>query len=561
MLKAERNMTLAFAYARLSREEAEKESKSESSESIKNQLSIIRDYCDRNGITIVKEFYDDGYSGASFDRPQFQEMISMLETLPVGLVITKDLSRLGRDMTASSNYADTYFPSHGIRFLTVDLRFDSDKDNVFAPFEFAMNDVQLRATSSKVKTVLNNKRQNGQYCTCPPYGYKKDPKDKNRLIPDPETAPVVQKIFRLAAEGYSSLKIAETLNNGTDIPPLLYRSTCRDSFTEQGKARASRFWNYTTVKRVLKNEVYLGNTLLGKTKKINYKSNFKARVPRENWAITLGTHEPLVSKEQFEEAQKNLAKGTKDYRKYDHVRKSIFGGVAFCAQCGHAMCSSGTVHKGERVKYWQLSCIHQRKDVENPCPGTHIRYSDLVDLVKEELNELLTLTDEEIEAIVQSAIKEAGSDSRKQEKEAMIKKAFARIQIIDKMIPKMFENNALGYLSDQDLKKMCGELQEEKITLQSTIAEAESTGKEDDVRDRYEQFFALVKNATRIEELDADTVRTFIERIEIGPKVFENGLKAATHRNTPFKQDVRIYFRFIGEQKADFYEVNDCATI
>ena len=179
--------TLAFAYLRLSNEEAQ----GGESSSITNQRMIVQNYCKQNNITLVREFVDDGYSGGNFNRPGFKEMLKQLEQGKANLVITKDLSRLGRDMREASYYAEQFFPEHGIQFLAIADNFDTEHDNIMAPFLFAMNEVYLRDGSRKVKDVLRSKRESGQYCACPPYGYRKDRENRHRLAPDEATAPVV----------------------------------------------------------------------------------------------------------------------------------------------------------------------------------------------------------------------------------------------------------------------------------------------------------------------------------------------------------------------------------
>ena len=317
-------LTLGFAYLRLSNEEAQ----GGESSSITNQRMIVQNYCKQNGITLVREFVDDGYSGGNFDRPAFQEMMCQLEQGKANTVITKDLSRLGRDMREASYYAEQFFPEHGIHYIAIGDNFDTERENIMAPFLFAMNEVYLRDGSRKVKDVLRSKRQNGQYCACPPYGYRKDREDKHRLAPDEQTAPVVQRIFERAARGDSSRKIALDLNADGVIPPLKYRVLYRDEFSQEGAARASDVWNYTTVKRILKNPVYLGHTLLGKSKKVSVKSKKKVPVPRDDWAVTENTHPPLVTKQLYERAQQNLGRGSRGCRAYGQVRKSIFSGSA-----------------------------------------------------------------------------------------------------------------------------------------------------------------------------------------------------------------------------------------
>ena len=238
------NLALAFAYLRLSIEEA---NKGESS-SITNQRAIVQNYCRQHGLTLVREFVDDGYSGGNFDRPDFIEMMRQLDQGKANTVITKDLSRLGRDMRESSYYAEQFFPEHGIRYIAIADNFDTEQDNIMAPFQFAMNEVYLRDGSRKVKDVLRNKRENGSYCACPPYGYRKNPTNRDQLIPDEMTAPIVQRIFKRAGQGASCLTIAEELNLDDVIPPLKYRVLYRDEFSEEGAAHASDTWKHTTIK-------------------------------------------------------------------------------------------------------------------------------------------------------------------------------------------------------------------------------------------------------------------------------------------------------------------------
>lgn len=536
-------VTLAYAYLRLSREEA----KNGESSSIKNQRDIITSYCKSHGITLLHVFTDDGWSGGNFDRPGFQEMMRELEKGKVNMVITKDLSRLGRDMRESSYYAEQFFPEHGIRYLTIADNFDTEHENVMAPFQFAMNEVYLRDGSRKVKDVLRNKRENGQYCCCPPYGYKKEPTNKNHLIPDEITAPVVQRVFARAAKGDSCRTIAMELNRDGVIPPLKYRVLYRDEFSDEGAARASDVWNYTTVKRILKNRVYLGHTILGKSRKASVKSKKKLAVPEQDWAITPNTHVPLVTEAEFELAQKNMGRGTKNYQAYDHVRKSIFSGIAVCGRCGYSLCSCGTVYKGEREKYWYLSCTHQRQDILDPCDGVRIRYADLLELIKADLNSLLDLSDEAVECLIQNVYKKAQGENSQQERKLQREKANARLATISKIIAKLYTDNAEGHLSDERLFQMVEELEREAKGLNQLLSELEIPDPAAEIAENYRQFFELAKQYSHIDTLDRDTLVTFVERIEVGPKLLPDGVEMATHRNQPYRQVVRIFYKFIGE--------------
>ena len=537
------NLTLGFAYLRLSNDEA----KSGESASITNQRSIIQSYCRQHNFTLVREFVDDGWSGGNFDRPAFQEMMRQLEQGRANVVITKDLSRLGRDMREASYYAEQFFPEHSIRYIAIADNFDTNHENIMAPFHFAMNEVYLRDGSRKVKDVLRSKREDGKYCACPPYGYRKADKNNNLLVPDEMTAPVVQRIFQQAARGDSSRKIALDLNDDGVIPPLKYRVLYRDDFSPEGAARASDLWNNTTVKRILKNEVYLGHTLLGRSRKVSVKSKKKISVPEKEWAVTRGTHQPLVTTELFERAQHNLGKGAKDYRSYDRVRKSIFSGVAVCARCGHALCSAGTVYNGEREKYWYLSCTHQRKGVAERCEGVRIRYADLLELVRQELNYFLSLSESEERELVREVIRRSGSEENLTIRKMQREKAQARLAVIDKIVTKLYTDNAEGKLSDDRLSSMVSELERESANLKELLAELDMPSQAEETQDRFERFFALTRQYTHLETLDRETLLTFVEKIEIGPKELPDGVEKATHRNQPYRQSVRIFYKFIGE--------------
>ena len=536
--------TLGFAYLRLSNEEAQ----GGESSSITNQRMIVENYCRQNGITLVREFVDDGYSGGNFNRPGFKEMLKQLERGQANLVITKDLSRLGRDMREASYYAEQFFPEHGIQYIAIADNFNTEHDNIMAPFLFAMNEVYLRDGSRKVKDVLRSKRESGQYCACPPYGYRKDREDKYRLAPDEMTAPVVERIFQRAAAGDSSRKIALDLNADSIIPPLKYRVLYRDEFSEEGAAHASDTWNYTTVKRILKNPVYLGHTLLGKSKKVSVKSKKKVAVPRDNWAVTEDTHPPLVDQALFQRAQENLGRGSRDYRAYDQVRKSIFGGVAVCGKCGHSLCSCGTVYKGEREKYWYLSCTHQRQDIANPCQGVRIRYADLMELVRQDLNGLLARSDEELETLVQEAVNRIGSQENLKTRQLKREQAEARVATIDKIVTKLYTDNAAGKLDDERLSRMVANLEKESAGLKAVLEKLNAPSPAQQTADSYARFFELVRSCTRLEQLDRDTLVTFVDRIEIGPKVYEDGShKIPARANQPYRQSVRIFYKFVGE--------------
>lgn len=533
---------LAFAYLRLSVEEAQ----NGESSSIVNQRTMITQYCEQHGIILVRVFTDDGWSGGNFDRPGFKEMIKALRTGQANMVITKDLSRLGRDMREASYYAEEYFPDHGIRYIAIADNFDNEAENILAPFQFAMNEVYLRDGSRKVKDVLRSKREQGQYCACPPYGYKKHERNKSLLIPDEMTAPVVQRIFRQSAEGDSCRTIAMELNADGVIPPLKYRVLYRDNFTDKGASYASDIWNGTTVKRILKNRVYLGHTILGKSKKPSVKSKKKVPLPQDQWVITENTHEPLITEAVFEKAQINMGRGTKRYQGYDYTRKSIFSGITVCERCGYSLCSGGTVYKGEREKYWYLSCTHQRQDIMDPCKGVRVRYADLMEVVRQDLNAILSMDDEAIAEMVREIIEKKYNAVNLQQRQIQKERSIARLNTIDKIITKLYTDNAVGKIDDERLERMVAELERESINLNAMIEDLSEEHPAEELQRNFDRFFSLARRYTHIETLDRDTLITFIERIEVGPKELPPNFQSIP-RKQPYRQKIRIFYKFIGE--------------
>ncbi len=532
----------AFIYMRLS-----KDDKLIESESITNQRELIHSFCLQNKIRVIGEFFDDGRTGINFDRPGFAEMIASLDRMEPDLVITKDLSRLGRDMTESSYYAEQFFPNKGICYLAIHDHFDSFEENMFAPFLFAMNDVYVRDTSRKIKAVLHQKKSSGQYCACPPFGYRKSDKDKNVLVPDEITAPIVKRIFELSASGLSTRKIADSLTADGVITPLKYRVLYRDDFSEKGANKATDLWNFVTVKRIIKNPVYLGHTMLGKTKKQSLKSSMKVKVPKAEWYITENTHEPLVDLDLFDRANDTLNKNWRDYSKSvsrnDGVRASIFRGLVFCQNCGGSMPSGGSVYNKDGKSYWYLVCSNIPKRSRHHCEhGARIRYQDLIDIITKDINAVIELTDEQIDRIL---VNIKNDDATARHNDFIRKQCDAirtEIETSNRVIEKLYLDNVTGKISNERLDSLMSNITEKLKTQESTLCNLQSQMiQKEDMSERYLKFFEVVKSFSKIETLTPEILHAFIDRIEIGEKSIKN---ARIHQHAT--QDIKIYYKFIG---------------
>lgn len=314
-------------YMRLSREDGDKEESS----SVTNQREMLKRYVsEQENFFILKEYVDDGYTGTNFDRPGFKQMIEDIEAGIIDTVITKDLSRLGRERLGVGHYTEIYFPEHNVRYIAlldnIDTYFDAGMNDM-APFKGVINDMYVRDISKKIRSSLIERKKAGNFLgVTAPYGYQKDPNNKFHLIINEKEAEVVKRVFRLYLEGNGLTRIAQILTkDGIPVP-----GESRDI----GKTRRTALyssWKQTTIRRILDNRVYLGELVQFKRRKINYKSKRRITVPEEERYICRGTHEAIIDEESFNAVQ-NILKKNKSFKgtKHDY----LFKGLLFCSECG-----------------------------------------------------------------------------------------------------------------------------------------------------------------------------------------------------------------------------------
>ena len=314
-------------YIRLSREDGDKEESS----SVTNQREILKRYVsEQQNFFIVKEYVDDGWTGTNFDRPKFKEMIADIEAGIIDTVITKDLSRLGRERLGVGHYTEIYFPEHNVRYIAlldnIDTYIDSGMNDM-APFKGVINDMYVRDISKKIRSSLIERKKAGNFLgVTAPYGYQKDPNNKFHLVINEKEAEVVKRVFRLYLEGNGLTKIAQILTkDGVPVP---------GESRNIGKTRKTALyssWKQTTIRRLLDNRVYLGELVQFKRRKINYKSKRRITVPEEERYICKGTHEAIIDEEDFNTVQ-NILKKNKSFKgtKHDY----LFKGLLYCAECG-----------------------------------------------------------------------------------------------------------------------------------------------------------------------------------------------------------------------------------
>ena len=291
-------------YMRLSREDLGGEKNEKESAGIESQRLLLRRFAEERGFFVAEEYVDDGYSGTSYDRPAFLRMREDIEAGRISVVLVKDLSRLGRNYIATGELTEVYFPKHRVRLIAVNDGYDSaEETDDLAPFRHVMNEMYARDISRKIRSALRAKSMAGQYIgSFAPYGYRKSEADHNRLVIDGEAAKVVSAIFRQSAEGRSTREIAEELNDRGIPIPLDYRKI------KEGCESEGRKWTSSGVCKILRNRVYLGHTIQGKSRKISFKAKGSISVEREAWIVVPDTHPPLVSKEEFALAQRKKGK-------------------------------------------------------------------------------------------------------------------------------------------------------------------------------------------------------------------------------------------------------------
>ena len=369
----------AADYARISREDGDKEE----SDSIGTQFDIIDDYIAHNDdITFIDRYSDDGWSGTNFDRPDFMRLMEDIKKGKINCVIVKDLSRLGRNYILVGQYLEMIFPMLNIRFISVNDRIDSTKDpasinNALVSFKNVMNDEYCRDISNKVRSSLDRKRSKGEFIgSFASYGYMKDPDDHHHLIVDPVAAEVVKNIFDWFLQGMSIIGIAKRLNHMGIPNPSAYKRQCGLNYKHPA-GQLDSAWPDSSVKRVLKNRLYVGDMVQNKNRTKSYKVQVSVAVPEENWVIVPNMHEAIIDREKFETVQQLLMRDTRTSPGINHV--SIFAGYIRCADCLRAMGKKSVAQSYGKYHYYV--CQTFRKAGRNLCTKHTIREKQLYDAV------------------------------------------------------------------------------------------------------------------------------------------------------------------------------------
>lgn len=510
-------------YCRLSQEDYS----SGESNSIENQKYILQQYAEKNGFMPFEFYVDDGYSGVNFDRPDFQRMIDDVTSGKVGTIVSKDLSRLGRNHIGVGLYTEEIFPKLGVRYIAVNDGYDTANLNSsaidIAPFYNIINEFWVRQTSQKVRATCRAKAERGEWIgSRPPYGYMKDPAaPKKHIVPNPETAPVVKEIFDLCAQGKKLTEIADLLEQRHIYCPNYYYYTKTGNVIVALDEEHPYTWSIRTIIEILENVVYIGHTVSLKTEVISYKVKKSLKNPEDKQVFTQNTHEAIIDLDTWEIVQQ-IRSNKRRFTKSGY--KSIFAGLVYCADCGSKLTIRTSKTKSGETYFF--ICSQYRKKKKADCTihtiGEKALYTQTLLAVQ-----LVTSMVAEREAdfrkiVLQSTEKETNKVITASSKR--LSKAIARLEEIRKLVKRLYEDNISGKVSDADYKSMSEDFANERKVLETDISvlrsEVEMLKEKASGAD---EFIALAKKYSDITELNIEIMNSLIERIIVHERVKSEG--------------------------------------
>lgn len=534
-------------YLRLSKDDGDfslSENGKTESNSIHNQRELLMSFLQGHPeMELVGEYKDDGYTGTNFDRPDFQKMIQDIQKGLINCVIVKDLSRFGRDYIECGRYIEKLFPQLGVRFIAVNDHFDTasgnQSDSIVVPFKNLINDSYSRDISIKVRSNLAVKRNKGEFIgNFTVYGYVKDPENKNHLLIDEYAASIVRNIFRWKLEGFSPVSIADKLNKAGILSPMEYKKAKGSRYETSFKKSALAEWSHVAVRRILKNEIYTGVMLQGKRTTPNYKTKTEIKKAESEWARKEGTHEPIVSKAEFDLVQRLLREDTRAGTPSAPVHPLC--GKLLCGKCGEPVVRKSTTSGGRIYAYYLCKSYGSKK---TGCASRRFGEDKLHGLVlaviKQEIDVLLDM---------EKALK-SYKDASWEESE--MKKIDTNIAMQEEIIRKnndlrmgVYEDFQAGILSREEYAEYRADFSVRIDTAREAIRQllAEKSEIQDSLGNQknwLEQFHEYVG----IKELDRRYVVALIDRIYL----FDDGSIEIVFRHKNQKERI---LNFIREQEA-----------
>ena len=520
-------------YCRLSRDDDQQGD----SNSIVNQKAFLARFAREKGFRNIEYFVDDGYSGANFQRPDWQRMMALVDEGKIGIVVAKDMSRIGRNYLEVGMYTEITFPQNHVRFIAVNSGVDSanQQDNEFAPFLNIINEFYVKDGSKKVRASMKLKGESGEYLTTiPPYGYMKDPEDKKKWVVDAEAASVVRRIFSLCVDGNGPTQIARILREKQVPTPTVYQSRMGQAVRCIPPDNPYN-WNGSTVSAILERMEYCGHTVNFKTHRQSYKIKKTIENPPEQWKIFRNTHEAIVDEETFERVQE-LRRNKR--RPAKTGKTNLFSGVAYCADCGEKMYYCTTLNFEERQDHFV--CSTSRKKGKDVC-GTHFIRAVVLEKGVLRFLQILLWYISDCESLFREKLGAKRKEDFKKElsaKRRQLTQAQRRIEELDRLFKRIYEDNISGKINDSRFQKLSGDYENEQAELTKKVQTLEQEiVKQQEEADSIEQFIRRAKKYPELTELTPAVLHDLVNKVYVcAPD------KSSGHR----VQDVRISLACIG---------------
>ena len=488
------------------------------SASIENQRDMLEKFCEKQGWEVAAVYQDDGFTGLNMERPDLKRMLKAIERKQVNLVITKDLSRLGRNYLQTGQLIEDFFPRNGVRYIAMNDGIDTMRDNNdIAPFKNILNEMYSKDISKKVHSSYVLKAQKGQFTGCiAPFGYRKDPEDKNHLLIDEETAPAVRQIFGWALEGRGPNYIRRRLEQQKIPCPTWWNRergyrNIRTRWEKQDPENGRYIWDFTVIKDILMNPVYTG-AMASQKREYRFKIGTIGEKKPEDWIVVEGTREPLVDKGSFAIIQEKL-KSRQRPRKAGEP--SIFAGLLKCGECGKSLTIRYTNAKHPQQIY---ACKTYNAYGKQHCTQHRVDYDTLYALVLNKIRECAAaaLTDSEA---VAGRLTDTCQAEQKDQREAMertLARDGERIEVLEKMVLRLYEDMVAGRITEENFNLLLEKTQKEQAELKAKVEEGRKR-LADEIRLAVDarQWVESIQEYKDITELDASILNRLIKEIVV----------------------------------------------
>ena len=492
------------------------------SASIANQRDMLENYCEKQGWEVVAVYQDDGYTGLNMERPDLKRMLKAIERRQINLVVTKDLSRLGRNYLQTGFLIEDFFPRNGVRYIAMNDGIDTMRDNNdIAPFKNILNEMYSKDISKKVHSSYLLKAQKGQFTGClAPFGYRKDPEDKNHLLIDEETAPIVRRLFAWALEGHGPNYIRRRLEE-EKIPCPTYWNRVRGfrnvstKWEKKDPVNGRYMWDFSVIKDILMNPVYTG-AIASQKKEYRFKIGTIGEKKPEDWIVVENQHEPLVDRKTFDIVQRKL-KSRQRPRQTGEI--SLFAGLIKCGECGKSLTIRYTNDKHPKQIY---SCKTYNAYGKQHCTQHRVEYDTLYSLVLNKIRECAraALMDGEAVAGKLTDTCEAEQKGQREALERSLTKDEERIDVLEKMVLRLYEDMVAGRISEANFNLLMEKTQKEQAELKAKVEEGRKK-LADEIRLACDarQWVEAIQEYADITELDAATLNRLIKEIVVHERI------------------------------------------